>query len=126
MSNKPEITATIKFRGVTIEGMTVEELKQLRDVLNTIVGEPQRVVERHDHIYLRPYPAYPYGYYSPIWAVSQTYTDGRTVSGNTLTLNGNPIGAGQVMDNAYATGFVEPMEPTHYSINLDDLATLRQ
>jgi hypothetical protein len=47
--NKPEITATIKFRGVTVEGMTVAELRELRDLLNTLVGEPkvERIIERH-------------------------------------------------------------------------------
>lgn len=90
--NKPEITATIKFRGVTIEGMSIQELKELRDVLNTIVGEPQRVVERHDHYHdhnpWRPW----YGTVSPSWSVgSGTITgiahDGATSNGITIELN---------------------------------------
>lgn len=54
-NEKPQITATIKFRGVTIEGMTVQELRELRDVLNSIVGE--KVVEKHIHHNYR----YPWG-----------------------------------------------------------------
>jgi len=82
--NKPTITATIKFRGVTIEDMSLQELRELRDVLNTIVGEPpravERIVERHEHVY--PYRVYPYA--TPIWAVSQTFT-GVNTSGSTST-----------------------------------------
>lgn len=79
-SDKPRITATIKFRGVTIEDMTVEELRQLRDVLNDIVGEKVKVVEREvirDH----------YPWYRPIWAVSRTWagnTTGKIALGNSI------------------------------------------
>lgn len=62
MSNKPEITATIKFRGVTIEGMTVEELRQLRDLLNELVGPKERVIERREYV--------PYPYAWPYWSVT--------------------------------------------------------
>jgi len=48
---KPEITATIKFRGVTIEGMTVQELRELRDLLNDLVGPKvtERAIEHHGY-----------------------------------------------------------------------------
>lgn len=67
-NSKPEVTATIKFRGVTIEGMTIQELRELRDVLNQLVGEKvtERVVER--------YPYYPY--YTPVITSSGTWTIG--------------------------------------------------
>lgn len=85
MPTKPQITATIKFRDVTIENMTLQELKELRDVLNEVVGEPpktvERVIERHDHIY-------PWRYYYPgtTWAVS-----GDSVGTNRISL-GNTSG----------------------------------
>lgn len=104
---KPEITATIKFRGVTIEGMTVQELKELRDVLNTLVGEPQRVVERvierHDYIYpYRPYLTYG----GPTWAVS-----GNTSAGNTLTINDGVSSQSYLSDMGDERG-------AHYTISL--------
>ncbi len=74
--DKPQITATIKFRGVTIEDMTIDELRQLRDALNQLVGE--RVIERKEYV-----PYYPWG--TP-WI---TYTGAWTVnanSSNTLRL----------------------------------------
>lgn len=75
-NEKPQITATIKFRGVTIEGMTVEELRQLRDVLNQIVGE--KVVEKHiHHDYYRPYGPISLG--RNTWAVAS----GKITLGNT-------------------------------------------
>lgn len=48
---KPEITVTIEFQGITIEDLTVEEVRELRDVLNTLVGEPrvERVIERYEY-----------------------------------------------------------------------------
>ena len=79
MSDKPQITATIKFRGVTIEGMTVEELRQLRDVLNELVGDKDYVPVP----YPQPYPIYPSSPYSPVWITSSDstnviWTDGTT------------------------------------------------
>lgn len=68
-SDKPQITATIKFRGVTIEGVTVAELRELRDVLDQLVGE--RVVERKEYV-----PYYPW---QPTWI---TTTGAWTVNAN--------------------------------------------
>lgn len=87
MNDKPQITATIKFRGVTIEGMTVEELRQLRDVLNELVGS-------NDYVpvpYPQPYPVYPSYPYSPIWITSSgstnvIRTDGTTAGSFTIGL----------------------------------------
>lgn len=59
---KPEITATIKFRGVTIEGMSIQELRDLRDVLNQLVGKEKEYVP-----YPQPYPVYPIHPYQPTW-----------------------------------------------------------
>lgn len=92
MSNKPQITATIKFRDVTIENMTIEELKALRDVLNTLVGDEKEYVP-----YPQPYPVYPS---QPWWM---------TTSSSTLTLSGNAgisFGDGthmQASDNVHYT-----------------------
>lgn len=110
--NKPQITATIKFRGVTIENMTVQELKELRDVLNTLVGEPkvvERVVERHDRIY--PYRVNPWGYYTGItWAVSSNNISGLSENyGNAR----NGLSLGNSM-----TQYAEPDgEHAHYTIS---------
>lgn len=77
--SKPSITATIKFRGVTIEGMTVEELRELRDMLNGLVAD--KFVP-----YPQPYPVYPvipwYG----------TTTTGWTTTSSKVTLGNNTNG----------------------------------
>lgn len=88
MADKPQITATIQFRGVTIEGMTVEELRELRDVLNQLVGQKEYVP------YPQPYPVYPTWPYGT-WCI--------TTTSNTLTLDTaklSNVGAGfmQVVD----------------------------
>lgn len=82
MSDKPQVTATIRFRGVTIEDMTIEELRALRDVLNDIVGEKvvERIVQR-DVWVGRPYP---YWSTTPMWTVSNNTTGGNKITlGNT-------------------------------------------
>lgn len=84
MATKPQITATIKFHDVTIENMTLQELKELRDVLNEVVGEPpktvERVIERHDHIYpWRPYTISP----PYTWTVSSGTSSSKISLGNT-------------------------------------------
>lgn len=76
--DKPQITATIKFRGVTIEGMTVQELRDLRDVLDQLVGE--RVIERKEYV-----PYYPWG--QPWITTTGTWTINSDAS-NTLRLDG--------------------------------------
>lgn len=82
-NDKPKITATIKFRGVTIEGVTVEELRELRDVLNQLVGE--RVVERREYV-----PYYPW---HPTWITTTgTWTINSDAS-NTLRLDGSALSA---------------------------------
>lgn len=80
--DKPQITATIKFRGVTIEGMTIQELRDLRDVLDQLVGE--RVVERKEYV-----PYYPWG--QPWITTTGTWTVGSDAS-NKLRLDNSPNG----------------------------------
>ncbi len=85
--NKPELSVTIKFRGVTIEGMTVEELRELRDLLNQIdpiVEEKTRVIERvREYVpYYPPRPIWIYEekpYIGPYWT---TTTSGTAIIGN--------------------------------------------
>lgn len=81
MADKPQITATIKFRGVTIENMTVDELKALRDVINQLVGKDvERVTEHHYHdLVYRPRPYEPIWITNPVWTVSSsTFTAGNS------------------------------------------------
>lgn len=76
MADKPQITATIKFRGVTIEGMSIEELQELRDLLNTLVGKEKEYV---------PYPVYPNPIY-PNWTCFTTSSTSKiTLGGNTTS-----------------------------------------
>lgn len=93
-SDKPQITATIKFRGVTIEDLTLQEMKELRDILNGFVGEKvtERVVERHhDH-----YPYYP----SRPWYTGVTWTVSPSTSGDKLVL-GQGSGGGVLTSQHY-------------------------
>lgn len=103
MSNKPQITVTVSYKGQDIK-MTAAEARELRDILNTIVGEPQRVVERvtehhhHDH-YPRPWYPYP----NQVWISSGNWSVtsgglslGNTVGGistNTLAVNPDDVQA---------------------------------
>jgi hypothetical protein len=57
---KPEITVTIKFHDVTIGGLTVRELRELRDMLNELVGD--RAIERREFV--------PYWFTPQIWTVN--------------------------------------------------------
>lgn len=80
--SKPQITATIRFRGVTIEGMTITELKELRDMLDTLVGKEKEYIP-----YPQPYPVYPaYPWYSPnhLWVSTSSNTSGGTLPSNTV------------------------------------------
>lgn len=83
MSNdKPQIMTTIKFRGVTIENITVEELRQLRDALNELVGDWGYVPAP----YPQPYPVYPP--YSPVWITS---SGTGTVASDRITLTATDL-----------------------------------
>jgi len=89
VDNKPTITATIKFRGVTIEGMTIEELKALRDMLNELVADKKEFIP-----YPQPYPVYPviswYGTTTGWTTTSSKITLGNNTNGGThYTLNCN-------------------------------------
>lgn len=81
--SKPQITATIKFRGVTIEGMTVQELRELRDVLNQLVGE--KMIERKEYVPYYPW-GQPYITYTGRWTINSD-------SSNTLNLDDSTLGA---------------------------------
>lgn len=85
MSNKPQLSVTIKFRGVTIEGMTVEELRELRNVLNELVGDKDYVPVP----YPQPYPVYPWNPYQQVWITCSDNT-------NKLNLDGTTAGSWQV------------------------------
>lgn len=90
----PELSVTLKFRGVTIEGMTVEELRELRDLLDQIVGV-KRVIERK-YVPVAPYrPWYePVVTYSPYWTITDTtsgtlrFDDGTLSQSLTISCNG--------------------------------------
>lgn len=85
MSNtKPQITATIKFRDVTIENMTLDELRALRDELNKIVGGKEYIP------YPQPYPVYPSQPWTPYWVT----VSGNTVATDKITLGGNDSTSG--------------------------------
>lgn len=56
---KTELTVNIKFRDFEIRDMKPSELRELRDVLNSLLGE--RVVERHEYVPYWPKWTYTYG-----------------------------------------------------------------
>lgn len=93
MSNtKPQITATIKFRDVTIENMTLDELRALRDELNKIVGGEKEYIP-----YPQPYPVYleqPWQW-QPYWVTVST----GTIATNKIVLDGSTGSLG-VIGNA--------------------------
>ena len=86
-----EVTVKIKFRDVTIENMTLDEVKELRDILDKVCGpkpQPVKVIEREVY---HPYQWHwqPLGY----WTVSDNtanlaFTDVTgSASTNTLTID---------------------------------------
>lgn len=111
MSSKAEITATIKFRGVTIEGMTVAELKELRDVINQLVGkEVERVVEHHHHD-LYPWRRLGDYTYTPTW----TLTSGNTTSNLRLDLS-QQLGA----NSTFFSDVTQSSNNVHYTISCNN------
>lgn len=57
--SEPEITVTIKFRGVSLEGLTPKELRELRDAIDQVLGE--RVIERYEYAPYRQQPGITWG-----------------------------------------------------------------
>ena len=57
--SEPKITVTIKFRGVSLEGLTPKELRELRDAIDQVLGE--RVIERRECVPYRQQPTITWG-----------------------------------------------------------------
>lgn len=116
MSDKPQITATIKFRGITIDNLSLQEMKDLRDALNAIVGERVvgRVVERHDHHHHDHYPYRPYWWDSGNWSIS---------SSSTLKLDPSQVGNAnnhiQLGDAIGSQWVLSDGESAHYTVALN-------
>lgn len=120
MADKPQATVTIKFRGVTIEGMTIQELSELRDLLdNFLPRKVERVTEHHYHdLVYRPYAVYPNTIANPIWTCGITTTAGnRLVPDHNQSIFANSalnLSAGNLASNVVAHDGSE-----HYVISLN-------
>ena len=64
-----EISVNLKVRDQLIEGLTAQELAELRDIIDRLIGKPARV-EREVIREVVPYcwPAWPYGQW---WSVCE-------------------------------------------------------
>lgn len=107
MNNK-RITVTIEFRGVAIKDMTPQELRELRDIIDELVGEKVKVVER-EVLYPRPWYVSPYiTYGSGTWSVS---------SGSTLHLENANNSTVTTKTNRVTLG--DGPADAHYTISLN-------
>lgn len=83
--NEQAIRVNVEFRDVVLRDMTLEQVKELRDILLRIVPVQPTVVREKEYVpYGYPYPVRPFWQWdtTPNWYV----TTGHSSSSNTITL----------------------------------------
>ena len=89
-----DVTVNIKFGDVELRELTLEQARELRDILDSVVGARPSVIERREYVPcpMPVYPGPPPTYWRPTWICQGGGTSTLSIDGGTShTFSGSNI-----------------------------------